>query len=294
MSNFQWDPTSTQIYNSSFGNTELNGTGSDFAKKSGTGFTMDAPGCKLSLSVTDETSVNWPLMDGETDTFLDMYFEQGDFALDASGKIYLGMKSEGGRYNTSKNIRLDVTQSTVSITSNSGQIIIGGKDSSFLQARYKGELNLQALQIDFCAGNINCDGSSKITCSAINIEANKVSGDIQGTRPVFNLITDATDIPQIEFKNITDNGRNPWDFIGGSEKQMGTCNFVTHGITSNNKGKFIFKGVQAFDKQFIQTAGFLAIDGIPVNGEDEFKARFNMNEIFQDGQAYWTIEISMK
>lgn len=207
MSDFQWDPASTQIYNSSFGNTELNGTGSGFAKKSGTGFTMDAPGCKLSLNISDETSVNWPLMDGETDTFLDLYFEQGDFALDAKGRIYLGMKSDGGRYNTSVNIRLDVTQSTTSITSTTGQIIIGGKDKSFLQARYKGELNLQALQINFCAGNINCDGNSKITCSAINIEANHVNGDAQGVCPVFNLITDNTDIPQIEFKNIADNGK---------------------------------------------------------------------------------------
>ncbi|MFZ4220705.1 hypothetical protein ACEV6Q_22985 [Enterobacter ludwigii] len=294
MSDFQWDPTSTQIYNSSFGNTALNGTGTQFGKKSGTEFRMDAPGCKLALAVTDETPVNWPLMDGNVDTFLDMYFEQGDFSLDARGNIYLGMKSDGGRYNTSESIKLDVTESTVSITSTDGQLIIGGKDSSFLQARYNGELILQALQIDFCAGNINCNGNSKITCSAINIEANLVNGDIQGTRPVFNLITDVTDTPQIEFKNKIKNGRNPWDFTGGSEKQTGTCNFVTNGKTSSNKGKFIFRGVQGFDKQYIQTAGFLAIDGIPVIGLDEFNARFNINEIYQDGQTYWTIEISMK
>jgi hypothetical protein len=294
MSDFQWDPASSQTYDSSFGNTKLTGAGAQLSKRSGTGFTMNAPGCELTLNVTDGKNVDWPLMDGEVDSFLDMYFEKGIFNLETQkGDIYLGMKSDHGSHNYSKNISLDVAESTVSILAPNGKIVIGGRDKSFLQARYNGELLLQAEQMIFCAGNINCDGQSHITCATVVIVAKKVDGDTQGTRPVFNIITDSPHTPQIEFKNPLDASKSPWNFINEDENQQGIFNFVTNGRNDNKNGKFIFNGTTGVNLAFLMENGLLAINGTVINGTDAVNSLFNVRQIILNASTVGC-EISLK
>ncbi|KNC92216.1 hypothetical protein [Trabulsiella odontotermitis] len=294
MSDFQWDPASSQIYDSSFGNTTQTGTGAQFSKRSGTGFTMNAPECELTLNVTDGKDVDWPLMDGEVDSFLDMYFEKGIFNLETQkGDIYLGMKSDHGSHNYSKNISLDVAESTVSILAPNGAIVIGGRDKSFLQTRYNGTLLIQALQMDFCAGNINCSGQSHITCAAVKIEAQKVDSDTQGANPVFNLITDSTHTPQIEFKNPLDITKTQWNFSPEGKNRQGIFNFVTNEKDDNKNGKFMFNGAIGFPKAYLLDGGFLAINGTVINGTDAVNSLFNVKPIILNGSTVGC-EISLK
>lgn len=294
MSDFQWDPESNQTYDSSFGNTYLKGAGAQFSKESGTEFAMEAPECELTLDVTDDADIKWPLRLGGTN-ILRMFFTEGIFKINTRGNIFLGLLNDG-KYNYSQNILLKASQSTISFISQEGTITIGGREASRLEATDNASILLQAIDINFLAGNIICDEDAKITCSALAITAEKSLNDLNAITPVFNLMTYTNHTAQIEFKNIiNDNNENPWHFAGsaGSHPQ-GTCNFITNGKTANNNGKFIFRGMNGFARQYLQTSGFMAIDGTPVIGEDEFNKRFSINEIFTDNQQNWTIEISVK
>ena len=273
MSDFQWDPNTTQVYDSSFGDTELKGTGLQLSKRSGTDFFMEASGCTLSLNVTDGSAINWPLMDGETDSYMNMHFEEGSFSVTTDGDVFLGMKSDGGRYNYSKNAKFNLTDGNVSIVSNKGRVIIGGRDKSCLKAGINGgagALLLQALQISFCAGNVHCEGAGNIKFYARSLSASKDINDTQGVPPRFDLETanvNNTYAPQIEFKDTLTQTRSPWDFLIGGIQQ-GVFNFVTNGSDMNKNGSFLFYGVLGGQLTELKKGKHLAIDGDAIEPGD--------------------------
>lgn len=285
MAGFEWNPDAKQEYVSSFGNTTLSETGTHFAKKCETDFTMNAPGCALTLEVTDGTDILWPqLEDGDADKKLNMVFENGDFNIQSNGDIYIGLSTKKHQDEENSSIFLDASAGYIKIRSPDGSIFLGGKKKSCLQARENGDLLFEAEQISFPSGNIRCEGEGSMTLSAVRITLDGSGKDTGNEPPRFDLITDKHDNhyrPRIEFWHPTDLRKNPWAF-SKDNNHHGVFNFDTNGNNENKKGIFIFNGQTEESLSALMEGGYLAINNTPVIGKDAASKVFNFN---QDGNS---------
>ncbi|MGQ6506299.1 hypothetical protein [Serratia marcescens] len=118
MASFDWNPDEKQNYDLSFWDTHLTATGAHFSKKCEKDFTMNAPGCTLTLEVTDGSDIQWPQLEsGDADKKLNMLFEGGNFNIQSNGDVYIGLNTKDRQEEENASITMVVSEGDVNIRS---------------------------------------------------------------------------------------------------------------------------------------------------------------------------------